>query len=707
MRRLWKAVGCGRAVLLLLAAWFVVLVLMASPFFRSPDSSGGGASGVGPGGGTGGADGGASDERAVARRLARAFSDLEVLKKQNAELRNLFADIDLKDSSVHQGHRDALLQDLQDRLEKAEKLLEESSRKGDVDVLKMEGEGDEPKAPSLEYEMTRRRVADGVRELWYYMGSQLKQLKALASPRFKQLAERIDHVLKEGAEHKRALLMDVNRLADVDGYGPWREMESLELSYLVQRRLHYLQNPPDCSSARKLLCNLNKGCGYGCQVHHVVYCLIVAYGTRRTLVLRSKGWRYHKAGWEEVFHPVSDTCPPDPSGAITSSSSHAHWPGKPNTQVVELPIVDSLSPRPPYLPLAVPRDLAPRLARLHGDPIVWWVGQFLKFLLRPQPNVQKMLDSTARKLGFQRPIVGVHIRRTDKVGTEAAFHPLEEYMQAVEEWFNQLEMEHNALPITGNLQDGANDANGGAPWGGHWGANGDAGGGKEVKRRVYLATDDPSVIIDAKAKYPNYEILGDPSIARTAAVSTRYSDSSLFGIIIDIHFLSMSDYLVCTFSSQVCRIAYEIMQQLRPDASDRFRSLDDIYYYGGQGTHLREAVVAHNPQESGSPAGQEAVLALEAGDLVGVAGNHWDGYSKGKSMRTGRVGLYPSFKVVDRIEMADFPTYAEVPLKHFPERGDGKGVEGKGGDGAEGGEEEDEEGESPHRRGAEAIGEET
>ena len=45
-----------------------------------------------------------------------------------------------------------------------------------------------------------------------------------------------------------------------------------------------------------------------------------------------------------------------------------------DAQVVELPIVDSLHPRPPYMPLAIPEDLAPRLIRLHGDPITWWMG---------------------------------------------------------------------------------------------------------------------------------------------------------------------------------------------------------------------------------------------------------------------------------------------------------------------------------------------
>ena len=49
----------------------------------------------------------------------------------------------------------------------------------------------------------------------------------------------------------------------------------------------------------------------------------------------------------------------------------------------------------------------------------------------------------------------------------------------------------------------------------------------------------------------DYTFLGDPSVAQSAAVSTRYTSSSLRGILSDIHLLSKSDYLVCTFSSQV------------------------------------------------------------------------------------------------------------------------------------------------------------
>ena len=77
-----------------------------------------------------------------------------------------------------------------------------------------------------------------------------------------------------------------------------------------------------------------------------------------------------------------------------------------NIQVVELPIVDGMHPRPDYMPQAIPADLAPRLLRLHGHPFAWWVGQFLKYLLRPQPQLQETLAATEKRLHFKNPIVG-------------------------------------------------------------------------------------------------------------------------------------------------------------------------------------------------------------------------------------------------------------------------------------------------------------
>lgn len=261
--------------------------------------------------------------------------------------------------------------------------------------------GNPSNQPHSEYELLRRRIQKNIGEFWNYFSNELSRIRQKLDPEDqKELNDDFMQALLLGVEHKRSLLYDIDRLRRMDGYEAWRYKEAKDLSDLVQRRIEYLQHPPDCDNAKKLICKLNKGCGYGCQLHHVVYCFIMAYATERTLILRSHGWRYHKGGWEEVFRPVSNTC-------IEANLADAgRWSDRPQNKVLVLPIIDSLMPRPPYLPLAVPEDLALRLRRLHGDPIVWWVGQFLKYILKPQPTTKHLLDIGINKLGWKKPIVG-------------------------------------------------------------------------------------------------------------------------------------------------------------------------------------------------------------------------------------------------------------------------------------------------------------
>lgn len=56
----------------------------------------------------------------------------------------------------------------------------------------------------------------------------------------------------------RSLLSDMEKLPLLDGYQKWRQNEAANVSDLIQRRLHYLQNPSDCRKARKLICSLTK-----------------------------------------------------------------------------------------------------------------------------------------------------------------------------------------------------------------------------------------------------------------------------------------------------------------------------------------------------------------------------------------------------------------------------------------------------------------
>ena len=48
---------------------------------------------------------------------------------------------------------------------------------------------------------------------------------------------------------------------------------------------------------------------------------------------------------------------------------------------------------------------------------------------------------------------------------------------------------------------------------------------------------------------------------------------------------------------------------------------------------------------------------------MGVAGNHWNGFSKGNNRRTHQSGLYPSYKMEEVVDIADCPSYAEVDKK--------------------------------------------
>ena len=59
----------------------------------------------------------------------------------------------------------------------------------------------------------------------------------------------------------------------------------------------------------------------------------------------------------------------------------------------------------------------------------------------------------------------MHVRRTDKVGTEAAYHSIDEYMTHVEDYYSALKLRQ-----------------------------------PDVVKRVYLASDDPTVITEAQKK---------------------------------------------------------------------------------------------------------------------------------------------------------------------------------------------------------------
>ena len=127
------------------------------------------------------------------------------------------------------------------------------------------------------------------------------------------------------------------------------------------------------------------------------------------------------------------------------------------------------------------------------------------------------------------------------------------------------------------------------------------------------------------------------------------------GAFLDIHFLSDADFLVCTFSSNICRLAYELMQYKYPDRdiSSRVRSLDTEFYFLSDIQNYKKAIM-NNSINGSTPYDSKNQLEFIKGDIIYTdiynglkyEGYKLNGYIYGKNLRTEQSGHFPSYKVL-------------------------------------------------------------
>jgi glycoprotein 6-alpha-L-fucosyltransferase len=95
------------------------------------------------------------------------------------------------------------------------------------------------------------------------------------------------------------------------------------------------------------------------------------------------------------------------------------------------------------------------------------------------------LEDFKRKINYSHPIVGVHVRRTNKLSGEAVFHRNADYMIHVKDFYDKLELTQ-----------------------------------KVNQRFIFIASDDPSVLPQFRAEYPEYEFIGN--IDESKCWKTKY-----------------------------------------------------------------------------------------------------------------------------------------------------------------------------------------
>ncbi|XP_077561739.1 alpha-(1,6)-fucosyltransferase-like [Haemaphysalis longicornis] len=410
-------------------------------------------------------------------------------------------------------------------------------------------------------------------------------------------------------ERLRHLATEVATMAHETGLLKRKREALFKLKNMVRRSIERNQNEGNCSQA--LICRLHNPYGFSSAIHDVLWCLARGLALGRPVLVDSEPWHYAPSGWQRAFLPLSFACPE----ATGRSASHSTWPG------------ENLSPNRAAL-LEIPRDVGEALVDLHSDPYGWWFGQLMAYIMRPSEELTELVAETKRKLSFRSPIVGLHIRRTDKE-SEASFHETEEYMEHAEEFF--------------------------------------ASTGPQVPRRVFVATDEPAVFRELRDRFHNYSFLGDEAASEVARNERRrYSVSSLLSLAKDLLLLAECDLVVCTLSSGVCRVVYELMQARRTDATANLVSLDVDYFYAFVQFPARRVLYSHRPLHAKE-------LWLREGDAVERLGDHsvigearrkkyWNGVSVGTLPGTVLTGLYPTYKTVTQFKVSAGPKTRKLPL---------------------------------------------
>ncbi|XP_064469229.1 alpha-(1,6)-fucosyltransferase-like isoform X2 [Ornithodoros turicata] len=423
------------------------------------------------------------------------------------------------------------------------------------------------------------------------------QIRGTLSRAPKPLARRLRTFSVTTRERVRFLLEEVKSLANQAGILKKKRGALLELKNKVRKLIEVNQQQENCSSV--LSCRLVNISGFSSVMHDVLWCLVRGVFLKRPVVVDSQPWRYDPYGWSRIFLPLTYKCPETPDRSSI-------WPGYRHDTKARGSILD------------IPDDIATELVGVHTDPYAWWFGQFMAYIMRPSLSLFDNLSETKRNITFRSPIVGLHIRRTDKC-VEAARHEVEEYMEHAEEYFDNI-----AGP---------------------------------VPRRIYVATEDPSVFQELRKKFPRYLFLGDEKVAKDAGNwGRRYSPSALQAVVKDIFLLSQCDLVVCTFSSGLCRVVYELMHERRTDATSHIVSLDVDYFYAYVRFPPRRIIYPHRQIASEELRLREGDFVQRVGDMSVVKEarykKFWDGYSVGGLQGTNFTGHFPSFKSVPQVRVS-------------------------------------------------------
>ena len=147
-------------------------------------------------------------------------------------------------------------------------------------------------------------------------------------------------------------------------------------------------------------------------------------------------------------------------------------------------------------------------------------------------------------------------------------------------------------------------------------------------------------------RYPDYKFYFNNTFTSINKIySLRASTIGFESFLHDVYFLSNADHIVCTFTSNVCRVAYELLIPKSSDTYKLVRSLDIHYMNFEFYTYKRIAVLDHDDSHFVFKKG--TLLYKEVYYSAKYDGYNHNGFYNLKLLNNGRLGTVASYKTKD------------------------------------------------------------
>ena len=370
----------------------------------------------------------------------------------------------------------------------------------------------------------------------------------------------------------------------------------------IWRQIYNLQEEGNCEEKKILYCeNSRYLAGLGSMIHRYGVCMQIAFGLgriwfidqkvyeqfgglRKFLRLESKKCGYLKEKYKNAYkYNVRHK----KNYIVNSNTFNVN-----NTYKVMLYNLVGHFPHPSHIPTTIPYEIEKILSKHNiTQPWLWFTSQFLGYLLRPyNEKFMQKIKNISDVLDLKHPYVAMHVRRGDKISTKEA------RLTSESEYFNKAEKYYNKnLPHS-------------------------------TQRVIYLASDDNKVKNNLEdLASDKYKIISRPSFHLENITRDRYTLGAIETMFIDLYFLVHSNYTVCTYSSNIGRLIFELKQTIYPFTSDnRVVSLDTLKpdyiwpTFFSRHFHLYYVTTSRNTLEKQIGNGIGKMITYEPGELFRV-----------------------------------------------------------------------------------------